>query len=118
MRALFLLFVFVMIAWTALLVAGVALVGWRLDRRNRVDPSTTSPAPLHWLFWPSEPAMLHRRLRGAVATAQYALGSQPPHGQQLREELVRQAVVLDHTVVAASRGVRRQRRALLRDIRP
>lgn len=122
MRALAIWLILFLTTWLAMIGVAIALAGWRLDRHNRVDPRVSSPAPLRWVVWPTEPARLHRRLRGAVG-ATTALGPRiddpqagSPH--QIRQEIAAQAVVLDRDLVAASRLAGPQRRQAMRTIRP
>lgn len=104
-------------AATAATVA--ALLVWRLRRRNRLHPGVPSAAPVLWLWSPSGPARLHRRLRVATATARY----QPPRARrrpggetevvQLRHDLVQAAAALDDRLVAAARAPRTVRGQLV-----
>jgi hypothetical protein len=107
--------------WIVLLVVVATLLRWRLQRRNRVSPAVKSPAPLTWLWAPSSPARLHRRLQGAVADIHLAPSRRSPHGgpasvDDMRRELEYQAVELDHHLVIAARHPRRQRRSLVRTL--
>ncbi len=107
--------------WIVLLVVVATILRWRLHRRNRVSPAVRSPAPVTWLWAPTAPARLHRRLQGAVAEIHLA----PSHTGQaigaasvddLRRELEYQAVELDHHLVIAARHPRGQRRSLVRSL--
>src|SRR6478736_5895230 len=85
--------------WIVLLVVVATLMRWRLQRRNRVSPAVKSPAPLAWLWAPSAPARLHRRLQGAVVDIHLAPSRRSPHGgpasvDDMRRELEYQAVEL------------------------
>lgn len=109
-----------LVTWIALLTLAFAVLRWRLERANRVSPAMRSPAPLLWLWWPSHPARLHRRLRTATAHVRLA-PAHKRHGpslsvDELRRELEYQAVELDHHVVAAARHPRPHRQALLRQL--
>src|SRR5688572_20755962 len=95
-------------------LAGVLLgvFSWQLARSNRILPDTPTTAPILWLWSPTQPARLHRRLRGAVrplplpaagrrgraATA----GPAGPH-LELMQTVASQAVAVDHELVRASR---------------
>lgn len=115
MAELLLLLFAIVVAWLVLLSAAVGLGLWALGRHNRVSAAHPTPAPLSWVWSPSSPARLHRRLRTAAGWVE------PPPGEHghdhLRDRLVTQAVTLDHQVVRASGAPRRQRRPLLRDLR-
>lgn len=107
--------------WIVLLVVVTTLLRWRLQRRNRVSPAVRSPAPVRWLWAPTAPARLHRRLQDAVADIQLAPSRRSPHGgpatvDDMRRELEYQAVELDHHLVIAARHPRRQRRSLVRTL--
>jgi hypothetical protein len=57
----------VMLVFVALVVAAVLSVRHTLKRHNAVSIRYGSDAPLSWLMSPMPPAVLHRRLRDAVA---------------------------------------------------
>jgi hypothetical protein len=108
---------------TVMLIIGVVigLITWRLDRKNRVDPTTSSPAPLSWLVSPSPSAMLHRRLRAAahLATASLTATTTGPGSlDDVRARIVEQARELDRLVVITARAPRRVRRDHVRSLRP
>jgi hypothetical protein len=116
----------VVVLVVALLATGLALGSvalglllWRLGRRNRLHPSTPTPAPVAWLLSPARPARLHRRLRAAVLTAHFRA---PGRGRrkvptsavdELVAELLREAVAVDHQLVVAARAPLRVRTRLL-----
>lgn len=109
-----------LVTWIAIITLAFVVLRWRLQRANRVSPAMRSPAPLLWLWWPSQPARLHRRLRAATADIHLA----PAHKRsgtslsvdELKRELEYQAVELDHHVVAAARHPRPYRQRLLRHL--
>jgi hypothetical protein len=110
------------ITWIAIVTLAVVVVRWRLQRANRVSPAMRSPAPLTWLWLPTQPARLHRRLRAATTEIHLAPSrraretSSSLSVDDLRRELEYQAVELDHHLVAAARHPRTQRRTLLRQL--
>ena len=112
-------FVIAVLAGTAAVTTACV---WRLRRRNRVSPSVRSEAPVLWLWSPTRPARLHRRLQKAVAAARYGLGlghrrrarSSSEQLQELVDDLERQAVAVDRQVVVASRCPATVRNRLLR----
>lgn len=113
----------VFVTWMVLLAAAVATLRWTLRRSNRVDPAQPTAAPLAWLWSPSEPARLHRRLRTAVRASQplaptrrSGRGASLPV-DELRRDLARQAAALDDRVVIASRQPRPVRRSTLYELR-
>ncbi len=104
--------------WVAMCLLTVVLVRWRLQRANRVSPAVKSPAPIRWLWMPTQPARMHRRLQ--VATREIHLAPSRTTRQSptlsvddLRRQLESQAVELDHHLVAAARHPRPQRRVLI-----
>jgi hypothetical protein len=107
--------------WVVLLTLAWVLLRWRLQRANRVSPAMRSPAPVAWLWMPTHPARLHRRLRGATGDIHLAPSRRRRERVQLSvddlcRDLEYQAVELDHHVVAAARHPRAQRRDLLRQL--
>ncbi len=111
------------VVWLAVLTAAVGYLAWRLQRANRVHPAHRTPAPLPWLWSPTQPARLHRRLRTAVqattATAPTRSADRGPSTSvdELRGELEHHAVQLDQQVVVASRQPKPYRRDALHDLR-
>ncbi|MCD9622428.1 hypothetical protein [Rhabdothermincola salaria] len=102
--------------WIVLLTLAVVVARWKLQRRNRVSPAVKSPAPLLWLWSPTQPARLHRRLQGAVTEIHLAPSRRAQSTgsvDDMRRELEYQAVEIDHHLVVASRHPRRSRRALM-----
>jgi hypothetical protein len=113
---------------------GVAfgVFSWQLQRRNRVDPHTETLAPLLWLWSPTQPARMHRRLQRAavplrVIDAQDGTAPprrrtrrsttpEPPVGSAagLRRSVMAQAVELDRQVAITARQPRPVRRQALR----
>lgn len=97
---------------------GVAVL-WRLRRRNRLHPAWPTSAPLLWLFHPGRPARLHRRLRAAVATANYRSPGRGrhkiPHSsvEELTASLLQEAAAVDEQIVIAGRAPLAIRRQLL-----
>jgi hypothetical protein len=109
------------VTWVAIVTLAIVVLRWRLQRANRVSPAMRSPAPLTWLWLPTEPARLHRRLRLAtteihLAPSRRARETSSLSVDDLRRELEYQAVELDHHLVAAARHPRTQRRTLLRQL--
>jgi hypothetical protein len=114
------MFVF-MVTLLALCCAAFALIVWRLNKMNRVDPTMASPAPLFWLVSPSQSALLHRRLRAAAAL----VASAPQTGtsgrgslDDLHAQVIVQARELDRLVAVTARAPRRVRRDHIRALRP
>jgi hypothetical protein len=106
--------VLVVFATAVMLTAGsVAVVLWRLRRRNRVVPELRTAAPLSWLVLPTLPARLHRRLRTAIGVARLAQDS--PGAQSILRELESHAAVVDDHLVVTSR-LRAGRVASLRSL--
>jgi len=118
---------FIAAVFVAVVVIGV---GWptvvvvrrvrRLRRANRVAPGRATAAPLWWMWTPGPAAVLHRRLRAAVAGARYAVamtGVAPvdPLRDSLRE-LEEVAATLDDGVVAAATIPRPMRTRLLHEM--
>lgn len=104
--------------WIALMVLAAVLVRWRLQKANRVTPAVKTPAPIVWLWSPTSPARLHRRLRSATAEIHLSPSRTGRHASSLsvddlRRQLEFQAVELDHHLVAAARHPRRQRRVII-----
>ncbi|MEA3019591.1 MAG: hypothetical protein QOI47_1115 [Actinomycetota bacterium] len=102
------------------LASSVGLVVlWRLRRRNRVHPQWPTMAPLSWLVHPGTPARLHRRLRHAVATAQYRSPGKGRHRvpgssvDELIAELLHEAAGVDEQLVLADRAPRAIRKRIL-----
>jgi hypothetical protein len=110
------------VTWIAIVTLAIVVMRWRLQKANRVSPAMRSPAPLTWLWLPTEPARLHRRLRTATTEIHLAPSrrsretSSSISVDDLRRELEYQAVELDHHLVAAAQHPRTQRRALLRQL--
>jgi len=116
----------------ALAGAAIAVFSWQLNRANRVAPDIETLAPMLWLWSPSQPARLHRRLRSAVAPVHMNVPkpvkkrplkrntgpANPSPASELSRTLVDQAVTLDQYVVAASRMPRPQRRMQMRSLQP
>lgn len=104
-------------------VATVGVFSWQLNRSNRVDPEVATPAPILWLWSPTQPAKLHRRLRGAVRplVVPTRRGRKapplPPHAE-LGRTVSSQAVAIDRQIVAVSRTSRQNRRRQLHAITP
>lgn len=120
--AFILWFLITMTVLAVLVATGVALFSRNLARANRVHPDLDTPAPLLWLWSPTAPARLHRRLKGAVAPIGVPMrprkrrkATPPPHAE-LAEQLTVQAVELDRYVVGAARLPRPQRRVALVDL--
>jgi hypothetical protein len=119
MRAVLLWSLAFLATWVVLATLAIVVLRWRLQRANRVSPGVRSPAPTSWLWVPSQPARLHRRLRAAVrevalppARRRDALGAGLTV-EELRRELTQQAVELDHHLVLAARHTRTRRRTVL-----
>lgn len=92
-----------LVAFLAVIVAA-ALAMRALLRANRVSRNRPTRAPLSWLASPRPAARLHRRLRRAVDTSHLVMGSLAPGAlplQQVAEDLVAQAVVVDDWLVVA-----------------
>jgi hypothetical protein len=109
------------VTWAVLLTLAWVALRWRLQRANRVSPALKSPAPVHWLWLPTHPARLHRRLQGAAGDIHLAPSRRRRETtnlsvDDLRRELEHQAVELDHHLVVAARYPRSHRRELLRQL--
>jgi hypothetical protein len=117
MREVMLFLLAFVATWIVLLTVATLIVRWRLQRRNRVSPAMKSPAPVSWLWSPTQPARMHRRLRGAVVEIHLSPARRATPARcsvdELRRELEYQAVELDHHLVVAARHPRRRRRELL-----
>jgi len=121
MREVVLWVVAMLITWCLLVGIAIAVLSWRLDRRNRVSPNHPSSAPMMWLWSPARPALLHRRLRRTVQMSRLAVALPSANDPELsvprlREQLEQQSVVLDHHVVLSSRLARPHRRVALRQL--
>lgn len=101
-----------LVVWVLLLTAVVALGLWALGRHNRVVTSQPTAAPLSWLWSPTQPARLHRRLRTAAGWVDVDAA---PARDHLRSNLLDQAVALDLQVVRAAKAPRHHRRPLVRE---
>ena len=109
-----------------LTVAAAVLIGvfsYQLARSNRVSPGAASTAPILWLWSPTQPAKLHRRLRSAVRplgvpTARTRRRAAPLPHEDLLHTVAAQAVTIDRQVVIASRLSRQQRRRHLQALGP
>jgi len=106
----------------SVVVAGLALVLWRLRRRNRLHPALPTTAPLHWLCSPSRAGRCHRRLRAAVAVAGYR---GPPRRSSvvhrlddLTVDLVHEAAAVDRRLVSAALVARPLRRSSIDLLEP
>ena len=120
MRNLVLFFLAFVTTWIVLLTLAVVVARWKLQRRNRVSPAVKSPAPVMWLWSPTQPARLHRRLQGAVVDIHLSPSRRSQSSgsvDDMRRELEYQAVEIDHHLVVASRHPRRSRRALMATLR-
>ena len=122
-RVLFVAFACTIVAFACASSAGLLLL-WQLRRRNRLHPKWPTMAPLSWLVHPGRPARLHRRLRHAVATAQYRT---PGRGRnkvpnssvdELTQELLREAAAVDEQLALAGRAPRHIRQQLLAVVAP
>jgi hypothetical protein len=114
----FLLWFVAMLAFMSVLVGvGVAVFSWQLTRRNRVVRGVETAAPIAWLWAPTQPARLHRRLRTAVAPVPRPHTDDSPMSD-LSKTLTSQAVTIDRDLVFVSRLPRSQRRPQLRRLRP
>jgi hypothetical protein len=110
------LVLFVPVAFLTALATWGAVGVSSLRRANRVVPTRSAiSAPLRWLWSPSPAATLHRRLRSACALAGSVEGSLPRDRWPLRrrgpvndgivnlaQEVLAEAVALDHQVLSAS----------------
>ena len=132
-QSLVLWFLLTLTLLVALAGAAIAVFSWQLNRANRVAPDVETLAPMLWLWTPTQPARLHRRLRTAVAPVHDNVPkpvkkrplkrpSQPPGPAsptaELSRTLVDQAVTLDQWIVNASRLPRPQRRVQMRSLQP
>jgi hypothetical protein len=121
MRDVLLFLVAFVTTWIVLLTVALVVLRWRLQKRNRVSPAVKSPAPLTWLWMPTRPAQMHRRLQSAVAEIHLS-PTRRSHPlpecsvDDLRRELEYQAVELDHHLVVVARHPRRRRRELLHSL--
>lgn len=119
-----LLLTFLVMVFLVLAAFGLAALMFsrQLNRSNRVAPDVGSTAPLTWLWSPTQPARLHRRLRAAVApvhasvpkpakrSRRSAEQSPPSSLDALNRTLVEQALELDRHIVIAARFPRPMRR--------
>lgn len=111
MSAFFTAFVGKVVLILLVLVAIAAVVRYRLHRQLRVSPEHASEAPLRWLVSPVLAARLHRRLQMVVAAERAATGGKRRRrryepataAERLAADVEREAVTLDHRLVAASR---------------
>lgn len=115
----------VLIGPVAILSAAAYMTTASLHRANRLLPGRTAASPpLRWLWSPGSGAMLHRRLRSACQLVGPLADQVPPPRRwrrrsmspadglaELAREVVREAVVLDRQVVAASYMARGMPRA-------
>ncbi len=93
------------IAFLAVAVA-VLIALHSLQRTNRVARRSTTPAPLLWIWLPTAPARLHRRLRAAIGPVDPDGPSglpSAPRTDELRCELTDRTVELDRWLVWADR---------------
>lgn len=109
------------VTWLAIVTLAFVVLRWRLQKANRVSPAMRSPAPVTWLWSPTMPARLHRRLQAAtrpihLAPSRRSRDVPSLSVDDLRRELEYQAVELDHHVVAAAQHPKVQRRSLLRQL--
>lgn len=103
----------VVVVWLLLLSAGVAASIWALRRSNRVVPGEPTAAPVLWLWSPSRPARLHRRLRTLAAWVSTA---PPSTHREAWDRLLAEAVSLDREAAIAARAPHRVRGDGLRDL--
>jgi hypothetical protein len=104
----------------------VGVFSWQLARSNRVVADAPSIAPILWLWSPTQPARLHRRLRTAIRPLPLpASGRRGRSGHakaapqvELMQTVASQAVTVDHQLVRASRLSRQQRRRHLQALTP
>lgn len=116
---LLLLILVLLVAWLVLLSAAVGLGLWALGRHNRISTEHPSAAPLSWVWSPTKPARMHRRLRTAVGWVEKPLPGDPAtQHDHLRTKLVDQAVALDLQLVRIAHAPRSHRRAALRQLSP
>lgn len=104
-------------AMLATIAVIIAVLSYRLHRRNRVAPDVETLAPLTWLSSPSQAARLHRRLRAAVAPVHVPAKrrpAEPDRRTELCRTLVAEAVEIDHHLVLAARQPGPRRREMLR----
>jgi hypothetical protein len=108
----------ILLVWLATLIVTALVIRSRLRRRNRVARQVPSSAPVHWLWSPSAPARLHRRLQTAVWTIDPASGTasvpEAAGTDGIRDDLVAHATAIDQYLVAVRRAPRRIRRSELR----
>jgi hypothetical protein len=107
----------VLVIVVSLLVMAVSLRS--IARGNRVSPTVSTGAPLHWRVDPAPAARLHRRLQACVRQLHLAGVLVPGRKRQqasnpLAVELETQAVALDRRLVAvaAVKGKKRRRAEL------
>lgn len=109
----------IVVAWLLTIVVTALVVRAHFRRQNRVARATPSPAPVRWLWSPSAPARLHRRLQAAVWPIDPATGASAlPTGtstDELRLGLVEHATSLDSHLAAMRRAPRPVRRAAVRE---
>ena len=128
-----LLILMLMVVVTAVIFGVLAGVGaWSLNRRNRLAPDIETGAPMHWLWAPTQPARLHRRLQRAVAPVHEPAPKErrrnraahaPPMDvvigpastiEDVCRAITGQATAVDREVVQVARLPRRARRSKLR----
>lgn len=114
-----------LITWAVLVTIVGAVVRMQVLKANRVDPSVPTRVPTLWLWSPSRPARLHRRLRASVSVLNVSLaprttapGATPPSGSldAMRASVIDQAVQADCALGAAYRLRRPARRHALDQI--
>ena len=99
--------------------AGMTAVAWRrLERRNRVSPSTRSHVPLRWRWSYRYAARMHRHLQRTVAGVRSCLHLGDDLGlDDLVREIERHACAVDDQLAIAGRMPQPTRRRLLRELR-
>jgi hypothetical protein len=126
LEAILLAILLTVLVIAVILAVLVGVFSWQLARSNRVVPDTPTSAPILWLWSPTQPARLHRRLRGAIrplplpVTSRRGRGSHTkttPHVELMRT-VAGQAVAVDHQLVAAARLSRQPRRRHLQALTP
>jgi hypothetical protein len=119
--AFFTAFVGKVVLIALVLIAVAAVVRYRLHRQLRVSPDHASEAPLSWLVSPLAAARLHRRLQMVVTAERAATGGKHRRrryepataAERLAADVEREAVTLDHRLVATSRLGPGERRSVM-----
>lgn len=97
----------IVVVWLVMLSIAAGTAVWTMRRANEVVKGTRSPAPVLWLWSPSKPARLHRRLRHVFT---WDSPERPKVHGELWDELEAEAVRLDADIASLTRAPRPVRR--------